>query len=84
MIHHFLGVRPRYSCTAMKKSELLSEIREEIQRHNLDTFMSAEHKIVETGCPTCQKHFGTIEQFKRHLTDDVLPPLLDRLSKDTV
>ena len=34
----------------MKKSELLRAIREEIQRHNLDTFMSAEHKIVETGC----------------------------------
>jgi hypothetical protein len=26
-------------------------------------------------------YFGTIEQFKRHLTDDVLPPLLDKLSK---
>jgi hypothetical protein len=42
--------------------------------------MSAD-KIVQTGCSTCQKHFGTIEQFKRHLTDDVLPPLLDKLSK---
>lgn len=65
----------------MKKSELLKAIREEIQRHNLDTFMSAEHKIVQTGCSTCQKHFGTVEQFKRHLSEDVLPPLLDRLSK---
>jgi len=40
-----------------------------------------EHKIVQTGCSTCQKHFGTVEQFKRHLSEDVLPPLLDRLSK---
>ena len=48
----------------MKKSELLRAIREEIQRHNLDTFMSAQHKIVQTGCSTCQKHFGTVEQFK--------------------
>ncbi len=63
----------------MKKSELLKALREEIHRHNLDTFMNAQHKIVETGCSTCQIHFGTIEQFKRHLTDDVLPPLLDRL-----
>jgi hypothetical protein len=66
----------------MKKSELLKALREEIQRHDLDTFMNAQHKIVETGCPTCLKHFGTIEQFKRHLTDDVLPPLLDRLSRN--
>jgi hypothetical protein len=45
--------------------------------------MSAEHKIVQTGCSTCQKHFGTVEQFKFHLCDDVLPPLLDRLSEET-
>jgi hypothetical protein len=68
----------------MKKSDLLKALRDEILRHDLDTFMSREHKIVQR-CPTCQKHFGTIEQFeKRHLTDDVLPPLLDRLSKDTI
>jgi len=65
---------------SLKKSELLKAIQDEIQRHNLDTFMSAQHKIVETGCPACQKHFGTVEQFKQHLTDDVLPPLLDRSS----
>jgi hypothetical protein len=66
----------------VKKSELLQAIREEVQRHNLDTFMSAEHKIVQTGYSTCKKHFGTVENFKRHLTDDVLPPLLDRLSAE--
>lgn len=38
--------------------------------------MSAEHKIVQTGCSTCQKHFGTVEQFKRHLSEDVLVRLL--------
>jgi hypothetical protein len=67
----------------MKKSDLLRELQTEIQRHNLSTFMSAEHKIVQTGCSTCQKHFGTVENFKRHLTDDVLPPLLDKLSNPT-
>jgi hypothetical protein len=65
----------------VRKSQLLKAIQNEIQRHNLDTFMSPEHKIVETGCSTCQKHFGTIQQFKQHLTEDVLPPLLDRLSQ---
>jgi len=65
----------------VKKSELLKAIQNEIQRHNLDTFMSAD-KIVQTGCSTCQKHFGTVEQFKRHIAEDVLPPLLDRLSSE--
>jgi hypothetical protein len=66
----------------MKKSGLLRAIQNEIQRHTLSTFVSAEHKIVQTGCSTCQKHFGTVEQFKLHLSDEVLPPLLDRLSNE--
>jgi hypothetical protein len=35
---------------------------------------------VQTGCSICQKHFGTIEQFKQHLIEEILPPLLDKLS----
>jgi hypothetical protein len=64
----------------MKKSELLRALQTEIHKHNLSTFMSAEHKIVQTSFSICQKHLGTVEQFKRHITEDVLPPLLDRLS----
>jgi hypothetical protein len=66
----------------MRKSELLKTIQDEIQRHNLSMFMSAEHKVVQTGCSTCRKHFGTVEQFEFHLCDDVLPSLLDRLSAE--
>jgi hypothetical protein len=66
----------------MKKSVLLKAIQDEIQRHNLSTFMSKEHKIVQTGCSLCERHFGTVEQFKRHLREEVLPPLLDRLSTE--
>jgi hypothetical protein len=57
-------------------------LQTEIQKHNLDTFMSKERKIVQTGCSVCRKHFGTVEQFKRHLSEDVLPPLLDKLSTE--
>jgi hypothetical protein len=66
----------------MKKSELLRALQTEIQKHNLSTFMDEKDKVVITGCTFCRKHFGTVEQFKRHITDDVLPPLLDRLSSD--
>jgi hypothetical protein len=34
------------------------------------------------GCPCCRKRFGTIAQFLEHLTDDVLPAILDKLSAD--
>jgi hypothetical protein len=67
---------------SMKKSELLRALQTEIQKHNLSTFMDEKDKIVITGCTMCRKHFGTVEQFKRHITDDVLPPLLDRLSSE--
>jgi hypothetical protein len=66
----------------MKKSDLLRALRTEIQKYNLSTFMSDKHKIVQTGCSICQKHFGTVEQFKRHIAEDVLPPLLDKLSTE--
>jgi hypothetical protein len=44
--------------------------------------MDEKDRIVITGCTLCRKHFGTVEQFKRHITEDALPPPLDRLSSD--
>ena len=64
----------------VKKSELLRALQTEIQKHNLSTFMDQKDKVVITGCTLCRKHFGTVEQFKWHITEDVLPPLLDKLS----
>jgi len=67
----------------MKKSDLLHALQTKIQKHNLSTFMDEKDKVVITGCTLCRKHFGTVEQFKLHIADDVLPPLLDRLSNET-
>jgi hypothetical protein len=38
---------------------------------------------VITGCSFRRKHFGTVNQFKCHITEDVLPPLLDKLSTES-
>jgi hypothetical protein len=59
----------------MRKSDLLRALQAEIQKHTLSTFMDEKDKIVITGCTLCRKHFGTVEQFKRHITEDVLPPV---------
>lgn len=64
----------------MKKSDLLRVPQTEIQNHTLSTYLDEQDKVVITGCSYCRKHFGTVEQFKRHITEDVLPPLLDKLS----
>jgi len=66
----------------MRKSELLRALQTEIQNHNLSTFMHEQHRVVMTGCTFCRKHFGTVEQFKRHISEDVLPPLLDKPSTE--
>jgi hypothetical protein len=66
----------------MRKSELLRALQTEIQKHNLSTFVDEQDQVVITGCSFCRNHFGTVEQFKWHLTDDVLPPLLNKLSTE--
>ncbi len=36
--------------------------------------------VVTPGCPACRKRIFTMSKFVDHLADDVLPPLLDKLS----
>jgi hypothetical protein len=64
----------------MLKSALLDAIRTEIRGHDLSHFQDEKDRMVRPGCPACRKVFYTTSQFIDHLTNDVLPPLLDRLS----
>jgi hypothetical protein len=72
----------------MKKSELYRAIRTELHRHDFSTFVDQPPSIAQggrgvvvPGCPTCKKRFQTMPQLD-HLTDDVLPALLDKLSAE--
>ena len=71
----------------MKKSELLRALQSEIRRHDFSTFLTEKPSMAEggpgvvvPGCPACKKRLQTMANFMDHLADDVLPPLLDRLS----
>jgi hypothetical protein len=71
----------------MLKSDLYRVLHTELHRHDFSTFVDEPPSIAQggngvvvTGCPTCRKKFGTMPQFLDHLTDDVLPAALDRLS----
>jgi hypothetical protein len=73
----------------MQKSALLAAIQREIQNHDLTHFVDEPPSIAQggrgvviTGCSRCRKRFGTVSQFLDHLTHDVLPPLIDKLSTD--
>jgi hypothetical protein len=46
-----------------KIDELIVAIQREIKHHDLDTFpleVKPGKQVTVTGCPRCQKHFGTI------------------------
>jgi len=64
----------------MQKYAMLAAIQQEIRRHDLSHFQDAKDKMVHPGCPTCRKTFYTVSHFIDHINNDVLPPLLDRLS----
>ena len=73
----------------MKKSDLLRALQAELRKHDFDYFVQNPPSIakggrgaVVPGCPACRKSFQSMHQFIRHLTDDVLPLLLDRLSHE--
>jgi hypothetical protein len=75
----------------MKKSELLRALQTEIRRHDFSTFLTEQPSmanggpgVVVPGCPTCRCRIQTMAQFLDHICNDVLPPLLDRLSASSV
>jgi hypothetical protein len=71
----------------VQKSQLLRELQKEIRRHDLSTFVDdppsvaqGGRGVVVPGCPCCRARFGTIAQFIAHLTNDVLPEIINKLS----
>jgi len=73
----------------MKKTDLLRALQAEIRRHDFSTFTENPPAIAQggtgvvvPGCPACQKRINTMPQFLDHLADDVLPPLINRLSTE--
>lgn len=66
----------------MKKTELLRALQNEIRKHDLSHYTDEKDCVVVPGCPTCKKPFRTVSEFVDHINDDVLPSLLDRLSRE--
>jgi hypothetical protein len=71
----------------MQKSALLAALQREIYRHDFGTYVDnpptiaqGGRGIVVAGCPACKKRLQSMNEFLRHLAEDAMPPLLDRLS----
>lgn len=67
---------------ALLKSKLLKALQTEISRHDFDRFR-VDRGISVRGCPTCQEQFDTVSGYNDHITQDVLPALMDRLFDDS-
>jgi hypothetical protein len=72
----------------MQKSALLDAIQRESYRHDFGTYVDdpptiaqGGRGIVVAGCPAGKKRLQSMNEFLRHLAEDAMPPLLDRLSK---
>jgi len=71
----------------VQKSILLAAIQKEIHRHDLSYFVDEPPSVAQggkgvvvSGCPACRKRISTMTQFLDHLTNDVMPALIDRLA----
>jgi len=73
----------------VQKSVLLAAIQKEIQRHDFSYFVDEPPSVAQrgkgvvvSGCPACRKRINTMTQFLDHLTNDVMPELVERLASD--
>jgi hypothetical protein len=73
----------------VQKSVLLAAIQKEIQRHDFSYFVDEPPPVAEggrgvvvAGCPACRKRINTMQAFLDHLTKDVMPELINRLSEN--
>jgi hypothetical protein len=72
----------------VKKSELLRALQQEILRRDFSYFVDQPPSVAQggkgvvvPGCAVCQKRINTMNQFLRHLTEDAMPALSEKLSE---
>jgi hypothetical protein len=73
------------------KSAVLSQAQKELAKHIWDNFVVGEDRaigqggkgVVVVGCVSCKLAMQTRQQYMRHLTDDVLPGIVDMVIERT-
>jgi hypothetical protein len=64
------------------RNEILVEAQRELSKHIWDNFVSG-NGVVEVGCVHCKLAMQTRHQYMRHLTDEVLPDIVDMVIERT-
>ena len=72
----------------MDKAKILHEAQTELQRHVWGTYIDkgvsvalGGDGILVPGCEACRERITTNSQYLRHLAEDVLPGILERVLK---
>jgi hypothetical protein len=73
----------------MDRARMVLTAKAELVRHSWDSFVDEPPLVADggqgavvTGCPRCRMRLNTGDQYLRHLADDVLPRILDRVLAD--
>jgi hypothetical protein len=68
----------------MDPQPIIAAVQAELQNHTWDTFVENPPAIgqggkgvVVPGCPACRKRINTMGQFLDHISNDVLPAVLE-------
>jgi hypothetical protein len=73
------------------KSAILVEAQRELGKHVWDNFVEGDDRaigqggrgVIVVGCVSCKLAMQTRHQYMRHLTDDVLPEIIDMVIERT-
>jgi hypothetical protein len=68
-----------------KDDPILKRAQQELERHSWGNFTEGDTRtvgqggkgVIVVGCVACRKRLNTIPQFMKHLSEDVLPSILD-------
>jgi hypothetical protein len=68
----------------MDAQPIISAVQQEIRKHVWDTFVDQPpvvrlggHGVVVPGCSACRKRINTMDQFLDHISNDVLPGVIE-------
>jgi hypothetical protein len=73
----------------MDAETIIVALRNELQRHDFDTYVDNPPSIAQggrgvvvSGCPACKKQMQSVNQFMHHLLDEVLPATVRKAFED--
>jgi hypothetical protein len=82
---------PHIDVLARTAQPIVAAVQDELRKHQGDTFVDdppavayGGKSVMVPGCVTCRKKMNTIGEFMDHLSNDVLPGVIDAAAKQSI